>query len=292
MPTSCELDAESTQGTYNPALRIAPGDGDRNRKDRFEPRFEDRTEFPESFRTEFPEPARGSTDGGQSFGTIRTIGTANLPTNDTDCDLDGVDDTLVLNGDIRESTFANLAADPLNSSNVYAAWNHFTSGSSEISFSRSTDGGTTWSTPVRINDTVTRDQFSPRIATTIWFGADPDSTIVNVSWYDRRNDANNLNFDLYADGSSTLGASWTTDSRWTDTTSSLPDIHPGQDCEPSPCYLGDYNGMFSLNPGADVVVSTWCDSRLTATGSAGTCPDGRSYPASRPDLDIRAAVGC
>jgi hypothetical protein len=35
------------------------------------------------------------------------------------------------------------------------------------------------------------------------------------------------------------------------------------------------------------------DTRLTAMGSSGTCPNtGLPYPASFPDSDVRAAVGC
>ena len=47
---------------------------------------------------------------------------------------------------------------------------------------RSTNGGTTWNTPVQINDdTTTNDQILP------WIDVKPDGTI-DVAWYDRRND--------------------------------------------------------------------------------------------------------
>ena len=230
-----------------------------------------------------------STNGGTSFGSTSTVGSAAPPSTTQDCYGQTRE---VLNGNVRDATFSNLAADPLNSTYVYAAWNHYTSSSSEVHFSRSTNSGSTWSTPVRVNDSVSKDQFRPRIATTIWYASEPDATIVKLIWYDRRNDASNLNYDVYSDGSSNLGASFTTDARWTDTTSTLQQLDPIQSCTFLDCYFGDYIGLFSLNPGGENVAAAWGDTRLTASGSAGTCPDSTSYPSSMPDNDIRTAIGC
>ena len=58
----------------------------------------------------------------------------------------------------------------------------------DIFFTQSTDGGKTWSNPLRVNDdATTNDQWEPALAVT------PDGSHVGIFWYDRRLDpANNL----------------------------------------------------------------------------------------------------
>jgi hypothetical protein len=68
----------------------------------------------------------------------------------------------------------------------------------DIFFIMSTDGGNTWSTPLRVNDDVTTtDQWQPAIALT------PDGTHLFITWYDRRNDPTN---DSLIDRYGTIGA--------------------------------------------------------------------------------------
>lgn len=62
----------------------------------------------------------------------------------------------------------------------------------DIFFVSSTDGGTNWTTPVRVNtDTTTNDQWMPVLA------VKPDGAQVFMGWYDRRNDTNNSLIDVY-----------------------------------------------------------------------------------------------
>lgn len=83
--------------------------------------------------------------------------------------------------------FAATAIDP-NNGNIYIAWGdaRFTGGQiDEIAFSQSTDGGATWSSPIKINKTPTniltpaRQAFMPTIAVAA------DGTIA-VTYYDFR----------------------------------------------------------------------------------------------------------
>ncbi len=58
---------------------------------------------------------------------------------------------------------------------------------------KSTDGGTTWGAPIRVNDDATvNDQILP------WVDVKPDGTI-DVMWYDRRNDVRDTGGDEYWD---------------------------------------------------------------------------------------------
>jgi hypothetical protein len=71
-------------------------------------------------------------------------------------------------------------------------------------FTRSTDSGTTWSSPLRINDDTLnnrRDQFHP------WMTVDPQGTI-HACWLDRRLDPANMMMDCYYTRSTDGGATW------------------------------------------------------------------------------------
>jgi len=78
-----------------------------------------------------------------------------------------------------------MAADDLDSNKVYLAFASVTGSpaNSDIFVTRSTDGGGTWDTPVRVNDDSTnKHQIMPTIA--VSHGA------VHVAWYDLRDSSN------------------------------------------------------------------------------------------------------
>jgi hypothetical protein len=110
---------------------------------------------------------------------------------------------------------------------------------------KSLDGGVAWSDTVGRNDDPVgngADQFRP------WIAGDSTGTIT-VIFYDRRNDPNNLRFDLYMTQSYDGGESFTTNERIT-TTSSLPIGRAG--------LIGEYIGLTSYN---GIPMPLWTDTR-------------------------------
>ncbi len=149
-----------------------------------------------------------STDGGQTFSTERNILTTHV------------------NWGIVDG-FVNVYASPMCASdisggpfdgNIYIAYSSVdTSNLAEdrnIEFSRSTDGGDTWSEPIYINDDYTGpgavyDQFHP------WIICNEEGTLIAI-WYDQRTDPNHYDFDVFAAYSFDGGSSWTTNHRISD----------------------------------------------------------------------------
>jgi len=75
-----------------------------------------------------------------------------------------------------------------------------------ILFTKSTNNGTSWSTPVSLNsDTTSRDQFHPTLSVGS-NGAGGDK--VTVTWYDRRDDPANCLANVYGTVSTDSGATW------------------------------------------------------------------------------------
>lgn len=105
-----------------------------------------------------------STDGGLSIGTPVTAvpRISFLPT--------------VLPGNLfRTFTIPQLAAD---NRGVYMVWDDFRTNTSNVMFTRSTDGGATWTSPIVVNDILTGEHFMSSIAVS--------AGIISVVWYDSR----------------------------------------------------------------------------------------------------------
>jgi hypothetical protein len=143
-------------------------------------------------------------------------------------------------GDLSEGHYA---MDP-HDGNLYAVWEDARFGNGQynsIAFTMSTDGGFTWSDPIRVNqtpDTVpagNRQAFVPAVAVA-------DNGTVAVTYYDLRNNtpAAGLPTDywmVHADPSDGLAnpASWQEENRLTDTSFNL---------EQAPrLFIGDYEGL-------------------------------------------------
>ena len=119
-------------------------------------------------------------------------------------------------------------------------------GTVDILFTRSADGGQTWTTPVRLNDdpvSSPADQFHP------WLRVDENGAI-HVIFYDRRNDPNNLAFDLYITHSYDGGQTWTPNERITWVSSMPIGGRAG--------LIGEYIGL-SVRHGRTLAV--WTDTR-------------------------------
>ncbi len=107
----------------------------------------------------------------------------------------------------------------------------------DVMFARSTDGGQTWSPPVRVNDDPGNDAYQ-------WFGTmsvAPNGRI-DVIWLDTRNDPGGYDSELYYSYSSDAGDTWSPNERLSDSF----DPHVGW---PQQDKMGDYFDMVSDNIG-------------------------------------------
>jgi hypothetical protein len=129
-----------------------------------------------------------STDDGQTFGpfvavaTPSIIPTAGLP-----------------NTRFRDGIAESFAASPTHPGHLYLVYEDWDTalGQMDVKFTQSTDGGFTWSTPVKVNDNVDApgvptDQFQPSVA------AGPGGAVA-VEFYDRRQTCPNYPSILEAD---------------------------------------------------------------------------------------------
>ena len=133
-----------------------------------------------------------STDGGASVGNDMPIDTIQLP-------------PIQLNGgmEARSKGAAVVRCDPADASGlylVYAADQDTTDADeADILFRSSADGGQTWADAIQVNDDSTdSDQMLP------WMEVAPNGTI-DIAWYDRRNDPNDLWWDVYTTHKSIVG---------------------------------------------------------------------------------------
>jgi hypothetical protein len=79
----------------------------------------------------------------------------------------------------RIGIIENFAASQTHPGHVYVTWENWDGDDFDVMFSQSTDGGLTWSRPLRVNDPDSNDQFQPSITT------GPNGAVA-VAFYDRR----------------------------------------------------------------------------------------------------------
>jgi BNR repeat-like domain len=178
-----------------------------------------------------------SNDGGQTFGTPKLI-------------------TAVREYDepsIRSGGFLPSATTDRTNGNLYVVYQALLAGNPKIAFTKSTDGGTSWSTPMAISDNPANSGvFNPAVAVS------PDGMKVTVVFYDHRNNpASETLVDLYLAQSFDGGATWQPNIRVSSvsTDASLAPLT-------SEGYmLGDYQGV-AESSNADVpAVPVWIDTR-------------------------------
>jgi BNR repeat-like domain/BNR/Asp-box repeat len=155
----------------------------------------------------------------------------------------------------------DVAVDP-GSGDVYAVWTdgRFNDGShNDVVLSKSTDGGLTWSDPVKVSkNPVGVDAFTP----SVHVNAAGD---VAVSYYDFRNQtaATGVETDFWFELSTNGGSTWTesrlTDSSFDITTAPVAPASRGY-------FLGDYEGMSSHG-------STFSNLFVVTTGSTSNRTD-------------------
>jgi hypothetical protein len=125
----------------------------------------------------------------------------------------------------------------------------------DVMYVRSTDNGTTWSVPFKLNSDVgTQPQWQPSISATASGG-------IFAAWYDRRNAGAGTSYEYFGRVSTDNGATWQTDQ-------AVSDVLIPQPAQPDPnvqtCYAGDYNYHSTFGNTAFV---TWDDGRNTVGGT-------------------------
>jgi hypothetical protein len=178
-----------------------------------------------------------SNDGGTTFGNPRLITRAveyNEPS-------------------IRSGSFLPSAAVDRSSGNLFVVYQTRFGANPKIAFTKSTDGGNTWSSPIAISDNPAGlGVFNPAIA------ASPDGDTLMVIFYDHRNNpGSNVLVDVYAAQSLNGGSTWLPNFRITSvsTNASLaPLTMQGY-------MLGDYQAVAEPMTASVPSVPVWIDTR-------------------------------
>lgn len=195
-----------------------------------------------------------STDGGKMFSTPAKITDTHVPRFSAD------EKTPNITGISNDRFYPcpQFVIDKSNTAsqgNLYMTWTANgiqTRGADglDIYFSRSTDNGKTWSTPTVINDDPKGSglhQFYPSMIVN-------DKGILTVTWYDRRNDANNAETHYYMTHSLNGGISFTKNTQVSTTPSNFS-------------YIGRRNNRFGIGEYTQVVttdnyaIPVWADGR-------------------------------
>lgn len=201
---------------------------------------------------------RKSTDGGATFAPAKVIATTN----------DSYDIGIPAFCGRRALIYLSIGVDrsggPRNG-NVYAAWmdrdgaaepgcNGIAStASTNVYFSVSADGGSTWSAPKIVHtNPASTDQFNQ------WMGLDPHDGSVHVAFYDTRDDPGRKKTNVYYVESQDGGATWTNETKVT--TAQTDETAAGTDAGNQ---YGDYGGLAAFQ---GVARPSWTDRR---TGSPG-----------------------
>ena len=128
----------------------------------------------------------------------------------------------------RKNSFPALAVNPVNGNVVDVYAGNDLLGLANIHFIQSTDGGTTFSAPVVINDALHGEQFMPGLAI-------DDSGVIHASWFDTRSSSGSgaFQYDVFATFSKDNGTTFAPNARVTPAPIVLGH---------SPTFIGDYSG--------------------------------------------------
>jgi subtilisin-like proprotein convertase family protein len=154
---------------------------------------------------------------------------------------------------------------------VYATYGDYTSGGAtetDIWVTRSTNGGTTWSAPVKVNDDglAGRTQFHP------FLQVDQSNGNVVVAWHDARNDPNNRKVEIFTARSTNCGVSFEANvkasqasTEFNNSAISYTDENTTDNPNSNPNQYGEYMGLDVKNNKAYVA---WVDTRHFYPGSS------------------------
>jgi len=127
----------------------------------------------------------------------------------------------------RANGFPQIAIDP-KSKRLYISWSDYRNGDLDVFLSTSDNGGKKWSEPVRVNNDLVHDGVEQFFQ---WLAVDPTEGSVDVLFYDRRRDPQNIKQTVVLARSTDGGHSFN-NYAWTD-----------EPFEASSVFFGDYTGL-------------------------------------------------
>ena len=149
-------------------------------------------------------------------------------------------------GKVRAEAYPVIACDIWSKRKGYLYLTWAADSIPNIYFSRSTDGGETWSDPIIIHETTKNDQFWQ------WIAVDPKSGDIAVMYFDSRDDEQNILVNCYVSYSSDGGKTWI-DRRVGDEDHDLR-LNPFMDN----AFAGDYSGLAFYD---GIIYPSWVDMR-------------------------------
>ncbi len=133
---------------------------------------------------------------------------------------------LTFSSTYRKNSFAAIAVNPL-SGLVYMIYADQPGANSQVEFTRSADGGATFSSPIAINDSAAGQRFFPALA------VDPSGAL-HMSWFDTRNSPSDASlYDVYATFSRNDGATFASNAQVTAASANAG----------TTTFIGDYAGI-------------------------------------------------
>jgi hypothetical protein len=178
-----------------------------------------------------------SRDGGNTWSTPARVAGVQMP----------VSQSLPHTGE-RMYNYPSISVDNSDgpyAGSLYVVMYNWTGAYMRVIMIRSTDGGTTWSQPIHpAPDKYTHDQFFPAISVN-------KNGLVGVSWLDRRNDPNDIDYQAFAaisyDGGQTFGPNWQLTTAFSNPKNNGTENN----------WMGDYTGNTWVG---DKFIAAWMDS--------------------------------
>ncbi|MBX3025422.1 exo-alpha-sialidase [bacterium] len=226
---------------------------------------------------------RRSTNGGATWATSVALTPGNYARKPVNV-CNGNNARPVLNQKVYSEPRLNLAADPLVTGRLYAAWGHAPVDTSDVYFTRSDNHGANWTFPPGVLNTATAgDQFLPALVSFVYLPSTPHVPEIDAVWYDRRLDPGNVSYDVYRRASFDGGVTWQTEERLTSQTLLLPQLSPHFDSQAQAagreCVLTNRAGLADNNPSGAFTYPVWTDTRIV------------SQPQPDPDIEIGTPPG-
>jgi hypothetical protein len=163
----------------------------------------------------------------------------------------------------RANGFPQIAIDP-KSQRLYVTWSDYRNGDIDVFLATSDNGGKRWTAPVRVNNDALHngaEQFFQ------WLAVDPTDGSVDVLFYDRRGDPQNLRQIVVLARSNDGGRSFV-NYAWTD-----------EPFEASDVFFGDYSGITAYG---GRVYGIWTEKPAPAPEATDKAEGGKDAKDAKP----------